>query len=71
MNQPTKLGELRERAGIGKREVARRMGMTHQNVTRIEEDGSAPIKTLEKYAVAVDATFAEVVEAARITSSVK
>ena len=71
MDEPITLEQLRERAGVTKRETARRMGMTHQNVMRIEEDGSAPIKTLEKYAAAINATFAEVAEAARTTYQVK
>lgn len=47
------------------------MGITHQGVSRIERDGSAPQDTLDRYAAAVSESLLVIIDAARVTRSVK
>lgn len=62
--QPQTLMDLRTARSLSKREVARRMSQTHQNIIRIESSGNAPLDTLEAYANAVGFSLTDVISAA-------
>lgn len=52
------LAELRERAGINKAELARRLNVTPSTVTQLENNpGGVRLSTLERYAAACGATI--------------
>lgn len=61
------LAELRKSKGLKAREVGRRMGQSHVNVLRLENTGSAPIPTLERYAAAIGDDLVTVIRAAQET----
>lgn len=61
MDKYETLEQMRKSEGLSMREVAMQMGMTHQNIMRLEAEASAPMQTLFEYSRAIRKPFMDVV----------